>query len=662
MKYLILAVLAITGNVISRADGASQPKDIRDLIILLDTDVETTPERLGAVMGGLVGALDQQTAPVLISAPLWCAFVEMHQEFQIHRKISGSNEAKAADLIDAINDRINYWYKMLNEQSKDAIQNKMLTIEHVNAEFYHQEAYKKLQDEKRLPDLKEAGDFLVACSEFITITFVPDEWYSLIIDNAYYLLIPKSYARQYTTSTDIHDVMHALNFSTSTGDICEDPLDTAWFLYTEFFTTDAAIVSTLTKLFDTKSIAKNKPQWCISMAGHGSGRSDFHIPNIAGMSWQTYQDVCSFLDSNLSMHSLWIMSCNAGGDNRRALFDSAGVSYRYGYPIILESLNDSATFSFNGRITFPNGINFLDTTTIHWHAGTNTWRLRSPIFNNYKKFFKYMHQIDNAADVQPVFSDNIINKAAAKLRSRLHLNNIPQLFLPGTCTSHLCYPEHAQRIDGHSALLAELCKKAIVVHKKLLFIDTPYIIQPLQIVDKMPEYTVSIMPGAATHYCAKLDAPKAYPHDVVESFWQLPYSSSSKLFLIDSLTCAIDSKDPFAQVIGATEAGLSVTNVMIRVIKNEQIRVVFTTASGATFTTQMRKLASDAEPVLRNLQPLSAKAAEAYTAYYTKLKEQCIQDALPAYTKLKDQYALALGIQLPQASVSDAAVEAIPAA
>ena len=186
------------------------------LIVLLDTHVETTIESSGFVSNDLITALHQHTAPILVSAPLWKVFVEGLQEYKGQCAIPNTNDATLATHVRDINTRINYWYEFLSEHNKDSVHTKMLTIERVNTEFYTKEAYKKLQDEKRVVAQKAANETFLAYSRCANTFFNPDEWYSSIIDNAYYLLIPKSYAKKYTSSTDFHEVIQALFCASST--------------------------------------------------------------------------------------------------------------------------------------------------------------------------------------------------------------------------------------------------------------------------------------------------------------------------------------------------------------------------------------------------------------------------------------------------------------
>ena len=650
MKNLIFFCLLFIGTSTLQAAKEQNNADIRDLIILLDTKNETTIEWGGAALWELNTALYQQTAPILVSASLWKTFVEGMQEYKGQRAIPNTNDATLATLVCDINTRINYWYQLLSEQNKDAVHAKMLTIEQVNTEFYTKEAYKKLQDEKRVVTQEEAKRTFLVYSCCANTFFNSDEWYSSIIDSAYYLLIPKSYAKKYTSSTNFYEVVQTFFAPPAPLDLCADPLNIAWLLHAEPRTTSATIIPALTKIFTASTTTQERPLWSIYMAGHGStSQSDFQNSSIADMTWEAYQNVCSFFDEYVSMHSLWIISCKAGGHNRLALFDDDTHHYRYQYPIIIESLNDSSASSGWLVCThLPDGKSFLSSGDILWNAHTAQWHLQDRLGTNFKKFFKHLHQLDlQKNDAEKLFCYNAILEVAQKLRSNfdLDIRNTPQLFLPGIDASHICYPESAHRIDAHSIILAQLCNQPIIVRKKYLFIDVPSVIQPVHIVDTMPSYVISTTPGNTTHYFATLNASKVYIDSIAYSFWQLPGSACNKLFLIDTINCIVDPKHPLAHAIGAIEESLTVTNVMMYVIKNEQIRIVFTNHAGTTFSAQMRKLSSDTPPVLRNLQELSADSANTFAAWYQKEKTKCVDNAQVAYAKLHDLYAKALNIQ-----------------
>jgi hypothetical protein len=391
------------------------------------------------------------------------------------------------------------------------------------------------------------------------------------------------------------------------------------------------------------------------MCGHGVSQSVFQNSSIAGMTCEAYQNVCSFFDEYVPMHSLWITSCQAGGHNRLAVFDDESQRYRYQYPIIIESLSDTVVLTSWLSTPLPDGESVLNAANISWNARTDQWHLHSELGNSFKKFFKHLHQLSvQKNDAEKLFSHNAILEVAQKLRMNLNIANTPQLFLPGADASSLCYPDSVHRIDAHSVILAQLCDQSIEVGKKYLFIDVPSITQPVHITNTMPDYIISTTPGNTSHYFALLDAPKADLDTIICSFWQLKGSACNKLFLIDTINCVVDPKDPFAHTIGATEEALTVTNVMIDVIQNEQIRVVFTNSAGTTFSAQMRKLSSDTEPVLRNVQLLSADSADAFTAWYQKEKTECMDNPQVAYTELHDLYAKDLNVQCAiQKSTSD---------
>jgi hypothetical protein len=655
MKSLIFSCLLLMGTSALQASKEQNNADIRDLIILLDTHVETTIESGGFVLNDLITALHQHNAPVLVSAPLWKIFVEGKQEYKGQCAIPNTNDATLATLVRDINTRINYWYQFLSEHNKDSVHTKMLTIERINTEFYTKEAYKKLQDEKRVVKQQAANETFLAYSRCAHTFFNPDEWYSSIVDNAYYLLIPKAYAEKYTSSTDFYEVIETLFAPPAPLDRCDDPLNIAWLLHAELNITSDTIIPALTKIFTASTTTQKRPLWCIYMCGHGVSQSVFQNSSIAGMTWEAYQNVCSFFDEYVSMHSLWIASCQAGGHNRLAVFDDESQQYRYQYPIIIESLSDTVVLTSWLSTPLPDGESVLTATNISWNAQAQQWHLNSELGNNFKKFFKHLHQLSvQKNDAEKLFSHNDIFEVAQKLRVTLNIANTPQLFLPGTDTSSLCYPDCAHRIDAHSVILAQLCNQPIEVSKKYLFIDVASITQPVHITNTIPDYVISTTPGNMSHYFAALDAPKVDLDSVICSFWQLRGSACNKLFLIDTITCMADPKNPLAQAIGVTEESLTVTNVMIDVIKNEQIRVVFTNSAGATFSAQMRKLSSDTEPVLRNVQLLSADSADAFTAWYQKEKTECVDNPQVAYTKLYDLYAKDLNVQCAmQKSTSD---------
>jgi hypothetical protein len=253
------------------------------------------------------------------------------------------------------------------------------------------------------------------------------------------------------------------------------------------------------------------------------------------------------------------------------------------------------------------------------------------------KFFNYMHNFTAVNG-----SDHLIKKASLALRGIEYLENTPQLLVPNDNKSCLQYSNYSQYIDIHQALIAELSQNPLVLTKSSIFIDTPCIPAPLLISHEMPKYITSTIPGATQHYITTFNASKIPVYDVIKSFWPLSAAIFDKIFLIDTLICSIDPKDPLAIMIGLTESTMTFKHVMIRIIKSDQLRIIFTTQKG-TFSANMRKLSSKSTPVLRNPQKLSIEASEKYNAYYNDIQSQCMQiTETNSYKELKTQYAQAL--------------------
>lgn len=631
LLFLMLFSCAVQG-----AESASHQSSLRDLIILLDDRVETNPGKIGAIVTDLQNALQAEAAPILMSASLWRTFILARQEWMLQAQIPGTAEYKVTTLMQTINERINYWQTLLRG-ALDDIHTRSLVADKVNAEFYIKERYEQLQADGLIPQNLNALKKIYFC---MTTPCSFDAWYWFYLDTGYYLALPKKYSVQYTRSTELTDVLTTAGFNTALTSCAIDPLDIAPTMEccVQSVSADATIVATLQQLFQKKSVHK----WSIFITGHGSYYQLMQGYNqeIVGVSLDTFKKVCDFFDANLSTHLLWIVSCKAGGVNRLVLTEGGKV---YQYPIVIECLSDVNAYTNLDVYNFlPNGTVQCEGCCLKKNSIHNRWELSAKPSQRFNEFFKKIHD----TQVHDLHGDCVMLQeqvcaAFGAISPHGDIANTPQLLLPQSCNWLLCYSYGALYLNTQSALIAEVCNVPHILGKQTIFIDAPVFMSEWKIADKAARYIMAITPGDSIHYCTAVSAHSLTAQGILECFWPYDYPACTKQFLFDTITCLNDPQDPFAQMLGLTENTAVFNQVILQVIKDDQIVVMFTTPAGDSFTAVMRKI--DGGPVMRNLQKLSVKAAESYHQYYEKTKTKLLNSAAEAYAPLRTTYATALG-------------------
>lgn len=157
---------------------------------------------------------------------------------------------------------------------------------------------------------------------------------------------------------------------------------------------------------------------------------------------------------------------------------------------------------------------------------------------------------------------------------------------------------------------------------------------------KNVESIVMISPGDTIHYCKTLQAPAYFTHELFNCFGSAHPRSCSKQLLCDEITCQCDPKDPFIQMLGVTEKTITFKDVLMNIIKNEEIKLIFTMPNNEVFYAIGRTL--DGKPMVRNLQKLSTTATASYRTYYDKTKTELLAKADEAYAPLRNHYLQAM--------------------
>lgn len=618
------------------AAGTEQKAPLfRDLIVILDDDIETNPSKISVSIFDVQNVLQAEAAPMLVSASLWNTFIEARQEWLFRAQIAGTNEYKAMALQNAINDRINHWYGVLRG-SFDDMHMRSLIGERVNEEFYVKERFAQLQESGIIPKKinANAAERMRHC---VTVPYNFDAWYWFYLDTGYYLAIPKKYCIRWINSTNKAEILCAAGFNQSLAMYEIDPLEIAPRLHNDSLSPDQTIIPTFQALLQQGNCYK----WSIWISGHGMRQKleQGDRQKIVGISLERFKELCVWFNTHVSMHMLYVVSCHAGGIHRVFLSDAGSV---YNYPLVIESLGDMV--ASGDRTSFdclPDGVFQCKGHNFKKNSLTNRWELSCEITQHFKKFFKKIHTINTISNsFDCIGAQEALYEAFSIISPSRYLQNTPYLLLPQSTTWLLCYPAIALYLNTQSSLLAEACKVPHMLRHESILVDAAIFNMAWSIADDKVRHIVAISPGDTTHYVHALNAEKLEIGQMLALFWPPVRTSAVKQLLFDTITCTYDPESALVQLLNLTEKAVTFTEIIMHIVKDERIDILFTAPNGEAFSAFMRKV--DEKPVVRNIQKLSATAAESYHAHYATTKQKLLDQTAELYAPLRNRYAEAL--------------------
>lgn len=633
MYSVIIGVLSLFGGS-TFCETADKQALMRDLIIILDETEATNPEKNWAAINTLHNALLAEAAPILINESAWQTFIKARQEWLLQSQIPGTSEYATATLRKQILERANYWYSLLAAECDDT-HVRALMADKVNEEFYVKENYAKLQESGVIPK-DMLSDTMSKTRHCVSLPVVFDAWYWFYLDTGYYLALPKSYCEKCTSSNSVAEVLVASGFKPNIAPSIVDPLAFEPIILTKPGVNDS-IITTLQNLF----LLNNENIWTIKFFGHGCHWKVMqgYVDEIVGISLQKFKEVCVLLDKLLSMRSLYVVSCHAGGVNRVQLTDLA-----INYPLIISCLSDNVTKGGPEYYDLlPNGRFACKGYDFKKNKQNGKWEFYYNSSKRFKRFFKKLHElpdINTVTDYIPV-QQTVCDAFYQIYNASPQLIGSPHIFVPRTRSWLLCYfASDTTYLNVQSALLAEVCNTIQAIRTRYLLVEAPVFKMGWQLAGKAVESIVVMAPGDTVHYCASLQAPAYTMYELIRSFWPLCSLSCVKQILFDAITCQCDPKDPMTQMLGVTENKITFNNVLMRIVKNEQIELIFTVSNGDVFYETMRAI--DGKPMFRNLQKLSSKAIESYRSYYDKTKAALIAKYDQSTATLRNHYLQAM--------------------
>jgi|GEM_PF-3633421 len=635
MYILIAALLSLTFSSTLCDDTKTSPS-MRDLIILLDDHVETNMDRAGSVTDYVCNALMSEAAPLLITASLWQTFVEMRQEWLLLSQIPDTREYKMARCLDEIDTSINHWYNLL-QGTCDELQIRAIIADKINEQFFTEEQ----SEEREIPGKKT--DLAILFARFAA-HYDCSAYYWFYLDAGYYLVIPKTYVRHYTNSTEYRAILTASGFS-SELQFVTNPLDLDPIKVMQLPTTETTIIPTLEKLF----LPAKEHLWTLFIAGHGQSYKTDYSTNrlIAGVTTQKFKEICTHLNRQLSVHLLWISSCFAGGVNR---FEITDIPYHYA--MVIESLGDVPHYNTLDLPTISSESLFHCMRDFIIKTADNKWTLWYRYSRRFIDFFEKIHTIyENEGN--KAIQDSVYD-AFSKISPRRYIENTPYILPTNSNNWLLCRPSYDIYLNTQSALLAELHNMPHLLHAHTIFIDTPILNAGFKLIPGDLKFIAFITPGDSTHYIGPVDASEIKINKFIRYFWPSFEPIYDKQILFESITCECDPNDPLVQILGITEETVTFSNVFMHIVKHEKMELTFTTPNGDVYYATVRSVDGNG-PSVRNLQKLSATAAESYRSYYNATKHELISRTDEAYASLRNQYVCRMhkgDNQDPKATIS----------
>jgi hypothetical protein len=342
------------------------------------------------------------------------------------------------------------------------------------------------------------------------------------------------------------------------------------------------------------------------------------------------------LNTELSVHVLWVHTCSGGGMNRLSLLED---SSHYHYTFVIEAIGEFSTRNeIDIKFLFPKANPLFYCTRNYIKKNTDAkWELWYDHSEIFTKFFEALHLLhDDSKTIQDRVYD-----ASDIMTPESIIQNTPYLLLPYSDRWLLCCPPHRTYIDIQAALLAEMCKLPHLLHTRTVLIDAPVLKAGLHLIDKGVESIVMIAPGDTTHYVGSVNTPEMKIDMFVNCFWPIASQYFIKQILFEGITCQCNPDDPLTKVLEVTEKTVTFKDVVMRIVKDEQIEFVFTAPNGDAFYATYRA-AEGKKSVVRNLQKLSATATASYRAYYDKTKTELLAKTDEAYAPLRNHYLQAM--------------------
>ena len=625
-KKLLLLLTVITLNQNALANNNSQPQSFRNLIMILDTNVEDISDSSGVCISHLISAIADKASPILVSTRVWFNYLERKQELSIHGAIENSDEAKAVNFMKALQDRISHWGQIMEANHIDQAQQAPLIAQAVNNEFYSSSAVEAMRAQGKLIAPKVAKEIATHLMRYAMVPFDPEQWLTYKVNDAYYLLIPKDYLQKcgYTEERQVHNQEEPFSIQELRLGLAIDhmstitnPTDMSPLYLNDLHEPTQSFVDTLSSLFVPQAFYKTgtNPAWNIALIGHGSHH---HIDEnrdhcivdtycrIAQMTFDEFKKMLRFFDKTIHTNCFMYQTCYAGGEHSNKLFTTDGHQDIYGYTIISGCLNDNfSTVNIPELYVHERPLKPWD---LEYNYTNSTWQYKL----DYKNF-NWNALFDGLA----VDMHKFCYKAPRELLQILEnaigtwIENLPQVRLANSDQfSTYSYQMNSLSIDDALIAIKKAANAGLEIDTRIIVLKTPCIDIPITVKPTENPRWISQLPGSSVHYFSSIDAT-ALPIDKALGLLRQPSGAQyDKTFFIKELRCSCDGQYGGQKDLGTKGSQLTCKNVLIAHHGAQYARIFFQNQQGTVFAAVGRNY--QGEYTIRALAPLRSLTQDQY--------------------------------------------------
>ncbi len=576
---------------------------------------EVEPLGVGAISTMYLAAMYQEEAPILISKKLITNILEhskLFQDFlnlspeQIKQKYLNYPKYYSIDFIRDFKDSclyVNKIYNQINSEIKLRI-NSFLSNKDQSKERFVQRI---IRDKKinQLPIPYLFGKFSSSNTRFyiwldiiinIICNNVPyNNWLIKKVDSEIYLLVPKKYLDKLQIS--YKDIRY-LNSKTLTDTELKLGLKVNHLIDANFTDRDLLegtrarnqdFISSLDKIFVSKSNNKYKNTWSIYCGGHGTYDSAEKMflpqlkilkkyykeesrknPNqeyfrnlsmiqtkindikpyikaymfnnlkhlngtIISLAKTQFQKLLKFFNDNIDTAFLYYTSCYSGGINLLEPYTENSKPLILDYDIALGTLAENISLQHVAFLTIPDFFNINGTLSRNLSDfSVNKRSLRVKTALNFKKYFKSL-RIGNHKDLKGLQSIILnVNPYFYSYNGQTkidYISNIPSVRFRNSSYFQTLDNQEICMINGINSM------NQINLNKDVVLLGADYIQGTLNII-KSPSCIVSILPGNLSHVIERVTAPNLSLKNIIKPFLFLKDLKAPKIFWIKELVCS----------------------------------------------------------------------------------------------------------------------------
>ncbi len=594
LSILILLTLTVTALVADEKTTGTENNAIqyRNMIIIIDSEIEDVSIDYSlAALPRLASALTEKSAPILVSTSVWKNFIERIQEMESGALFPETDEYKILAFFNNYTSRINFWSNYFSKQkNNDPSENKNLIIEKINNELQTKEMLEAI-NVKNLQRIK-------GLLPFYSIHFNAKEWTIQNVSGYFYLLMPNILTNSY------NDILHLDKLEK-----IQRPTDITTLLFKDTDRPEGNFVHTLSSLFKEN----NAYSWNVSLFGHGANEKILGLTRrlVANLSISEFKKVLKFFNDSISTNTLIYSSCYGAGDQLRHIYFNNNKNTVYNYTIAVSCLTDNVSYGHRSNVIYNNGK--LTEDDLVYDVATKQWQVKLyPC--NWEKFFSLLTAGAKTFDAKQWLT--LIENIEPK-----RIENIPNVRRAGTDKFVIMHPD---RSKISKLLVGKKNNDSIIINGnnlRRILLDSSVINVPCKISgNTSPEIIISVLPGQATHYFSNVQAKSINLTSFLLSF--IPFSSSHSIFekiiVIERLNCKINPQSTEAKLLHTEDKqDLTITKMILRIQKNQLVRISFQNYDGITYSAHMIK-----SSYLRGITPLNEEGAKAHKDYFKQAKEK----------------------------------------